>query len=144
MIATYKPSKEGMMLNIREAPNGRCVDKMVGGESAEVEIVERGWCKIPKGYIDARKVVITDGELDETIEPVGDPEPPQEPEDPEEPEAPEGDAIETVTTNCDFAAELRKMTNPQLYDLAVQSGINVKKGANKEALIEAILAAEDE
>ena len=42
------------------------------------------------------------------------------------------------------ADELRKMTNPQLYDLAKNSGIKVKAGMNKDALIEAILAGADD
>ena len=44
----------------------------------------------------------------------------------------------------DEAAELRKMTNPQLYKLAENSGIKVKKGMNKDALIAAILAGSDD
>lgn len=42
------------------------------------------------------------------------------------------------------AAELRKMTNPQLYKLAQDSGIKVKAGMNKDALVEAILAGADD
>ena len=36
------------------------------------------------------------------------------------------------------------MTNPQLYDLAEQSGIHVAKGSTKAELIDAILAGADD
>ena len=36
------------------------------------------------------------------------------------------------------------MTNPQLYKLAQDSGIKVKAGMNKDALVEAILAGADD
>lgn len=43
-----------------------------------------------------------------------------------------------VLTDDDEAAELRKMTNPQLYELCVNSGIKVKKNASKDAMIAAL------
>lgn len=46
----------------------------------------------------------------------------------------------TAEPPADESDELYKMTNPQLYDLAKNSGINVKAGMNKNALVAAILA----
>ena len=44
----------------------------------------------------------------------------------------------SLADDTDEAAELRNMTNPQLYELCVNSGIKVKKNASKDAMIAAL------
>ena len=123
MIATYE---RGKTLNVRKAPNANApvVLVMGSGEKAECLEVRDGWAKLKDGYANASFLLIAE---EAAQEPEAEPEP--EPEQAEEP-------------TDDEAAELRKMTNAQLYDLAEQSGIAVKKGAKKEELIAAILADE--
>lgn len=48
------------------------------------------------------------------------------------------EGLVALTDDGDEAAELRKMTNPQLYDLCVKSGIKVKKNASKDTMIAAL------
>lgn len=157
MFATYNATKPGKTLNIRETPGGTVIDKMADGQTAPVEVVERGWCKLDNGYADASFLTITaeppagfDPDAADsdtaTVETGGS----------ETPETggsgddaandgntePEGNdqTAEPPADDSNEADELRKMTNPQLYKLAKNSGIKVKAGMNKDALIEAILA----
>lgn len=130
MVATYSRGKK---LNVRKepSPTAPVVRKMARGESAECFGVEYGWAKLADGYARADYLQIALGEPEEEEARADADEPEQpEPTESEQPEQPEDDE----------AAELRKMSNPQLYELAVKSGVKVRKGANKDALIAAILA----
>lgn len=49
------------------------------------------------------------------------------------------ESLVALTDDGDDAAELRKMTNPQLYELCEKSGIKVKKNASKDTMIAALL-----
>lgn len=160
MFATYNASKPGKTLNIRETPGGTVIDSMADGHTATVEVIERGWCKLKNGYVDARFLTIT------AEPPAG-----YEPDDDtatvetggsdtaetggsdnnaandganDGNTAPEEGGDQTAEPPANEAGELRKMTNPQLYELAKDSGIKVKAGMNKDALIEAILAGADD
>lgn len=156
MFATYNASKPGKTLNIREAPGGAVIGTLADGHTVPVEVIERGWCKLDDGYADARFLTIT-------AEPPAGYEPADEDDNAtaetggfetnetggsddntanDGNTAPEGskDDPQTAEPPADEAAELYKMTNPHLYDLAKNSGINVKAGMNKNALVEAILA----
>ena len=161
MFATYNATKPGKTPNIREAPGGTVIDKMADGQTAPVEVVERGWCKLDNGYADASFLTITveppagfdpdDAENGTATVETGGSETPEtggsgddaadegntEPED-------NGQTAEPPAGDGNEADELRKMTNPQLYELAKNSGIKVKAGMNKDALIEAILAGADD
>lgn len=141
MIARYERDKE---LNVRNEPrdNARVVGKMRPGEQRDCFEVREGWARVDGGYAKADFLVIKLGDAPAAEKPVEKPveqAPAAAPviEQPaEQAEAPE------PTFDADEASELRKMTNPQLYDLAEKSGIKVKKGAKKEELIAAILADE--
>lgn len=164
MFATYNATNPGKnTLNIREAPGGAVIGTMADGQTAPVEVIERGWCKLDNGYTDARFLTITaeppagfvpdDADDNSATAETGGSEIPEtggsdgdgsndgstEPEngdDDQTAEPPAGDGND--------AAELRKMTNPQLYKLAQDSGIKVKAGMNKDALVAAILAGADD
>ena len=128
--ATYSPDKEGMKLNVREKPvPGAKVVRQITAGSYDAEAVEHGWAKFEDGYADARFLTVTDGAraVADESNPV---------EEPKEAEKPAADD--------DERAALKKMTNPQLYDLAEQSGIHVAKGSTKAELIDAILAGADD
>ena len=129
MKATYSPDKEGTKLNVREnpVPGSKVVRQIAAGEY-DVQAVERGWAKFADGYADARYLTVTDGVTAESA-------PAAEPDEAEK--APEA-------ADDDERAALKKMTNPQLYKLAEQSGIHVAKGSTKAELIDAILAGADD
>lgn len=130
MKATYSPDKEGMKLNVRKEPvPGAKVVRQISAGDYEAEAVEHGWVKFADGYADARFLTVTEGAraVADEGKPV---------EEPKEAEKPAADD--------DERAALKKMTNPQLYDLAEQSGIHVAKGSTKAELIEAILAGADD
>lgn len=130
MKATYSPDKEGMKLNVRKEPvPGAKVVRQISAGDYEAEAVEHGWVRFPDGYADARFLVVTDG----TRAVADEGKPVEEPKEAEKPAA-----------DDDERAALKKMTNPQLYDLAEQSGIHVAKGSTKAELIEAILAGADD
>lgn len=169
MYATYTATTPGMKLNIRNAPNGDCVGELADGTTKPIEKAERGWCELAdgEGFIDARFVAITaeppagyHGDAapatdnteetggSETTE-TGGSETEDDPkagagENPADDGGNAGDGGTAEPPAGDEAAELRKMTNPQLYKLAENSGIKVKKGMNKDALIAAILAGSDD
>lgn len=138
--ATYQRDKK---LRIRKEPSteGEIIGFMEPNESAEVLEVEDGWCKIDGGYIMESLVVLTDD--DEAAEHTAEDDdaateneaPEQEPE---QEQAIDDAADDDTATDDDEAAELRKMTNPQLYELCVNSGIKVKKNASKDAMIAAL------
>lgn len=145
--ATYERNKK---LRIRKEPSteAEIVGYMEHGDSKEVLDVADGWCKVDDGYIMESLVSLTD-DTDEAAE-----QPTEEAETATEDEATEGDTAEAenaegedaegedttaeATDDTDEAAELRKMTNPQLYELCVKSGIKVKKNASKDAMIAAL------
>lgn len=130
MKATYSPDKEGMKLNVRKEPvPGSKVVRQISAGDYDAEAVEHGWVRFPDGYADARFLVVTDG----TRAVADEGKPVEEPEEAEKPDA-----------DDDERAALKKMTNPQLYDLAEQSGIHVAKGSTKAELIDAILAGADD
>ena len=136
MIARYERGKK---LNVRKEPNPNApvVRTMKSGEEAECLEIRDGWAKLQGGFANVSLLIVKLGEaVKQASEAIADalPEQAGEPEEQPEPEAPVADD--------DEAAELRKMTNPQLYELAEQSGIKVKKGATKAELIAAILADE--
>lgn len=160
MFATYNASKPGKTLNIRETPGGTVIDSMADGHTVPVEVIERGWCKLEDGYADARFLTITaeppagyeaaaddddataetggsetneTGGSDNNATNDGNTDPEGGKDDPQTAEPPANEAD-----------ELHKMTNPQLYELAKNSGINVKAGMNKDALVAAILAGADD
>lgn len=138
--ATYQRDKK---LRIRKEPSteGEIIGFMEPNESAEVLEVVDGWCKIDGGYIMESLVVLTDD--DEAAEHTAEDDdaateneaPEQEPE---QEQAIDDAADDETATDDDEAAELRKMTNPQLYELCVNSGIKVKKNASKDAMIAAL------
>lgn len=144
MIATYKPTKEGRTLNVREEPNGSAavVRKMPeGGERCD--LVEKGWCRLEGGWADARFLTVTDGEPKpatadrpgasgahaEAAVPAG-----SKPD--EKPDAP---APIAADASGDRSA-LEDMTIPELRKLAEGSGIHLAKGLKKAAIIDAILS----
>ena len=60
MFATYNATNPGKnTLNIRATPGGAVIDTMADGQTAPVEVIERGWCKLDNGYADARFLTIT-------------------------------------------------------------------------------------
>lgn len=125
-IATYNRDKR---LNVRAEPTkgARVLRQMRKGDSEECFGIEDGWSKLHDGYAMAKFLEFerVPGEPAETAE-----EPARESA--EEPHAGAPDAGDGRET-------LRKMTNPELYDLAAQSGVKVKKGARKEEIIDALL-----
>lgn len=165
MYATYTATEPGKKLAVRNAPNGDCVAKLIDGTTKQIEKAERGWCELAdgEGFIDARFVAITaeppagyqedDAPASDNAEKTGGSETTETGGSETEGNAGAGegenagDAGDGGTAEPpagDEAAELRKMTNPQLYKLAENSGIKVKKGMNKDALIAAILAGSDD
>lgn len=130
--ATYQRDKK---LRIRKEPSteAEIIGFMEPNESAEVLEVADGWCKIDGGYIMESLVVLTDDDeaAEQTAE---DDDAAFDNEAPEQEQATEGE----TANDDDEAAELRKMTNPQLYELCVNSGIKVKKNASKDAMIAAL------
>ena len=143
MIAKYERGKK---LNVRERPNpgARVVGVMLPGDAAECEQVKDGWAKLRGGYANAAYLTIEEGEAcDSAVEPV------RAPGDAAEPEAAPAEVAEAAPEavvavgapeDDDEAEGLRKLTNPELYDLAQQSGVKVKKGTKKEDIIAALLA----
>lgn len=134
--ATYQRDKK---LRIRKEPStdSEIVGFMEPNESAEVLETADGWCKIDGGYIMESLVVLTDD--DEAAEHTAeDDDAATENEAPEQEQAIDDAADDETATDDDEAAELRKMTNPQLYELCVNSGIKVKKNASKDAMIAAL------
>lgn len=128
MKATYSPDKEGMKLNVRKEPvPGAKVVRQIPAGDYDAEAVEHGWVRFADGYADARFLTVTDGA---TVE--------RKTAEPDEAEK------ATEAADDDERAALKKMTNPQLYDLAEQSGIHVAKGSTKAELIDAILAGADD
>lgn len=126
MVATYERNKT---LNVRESPSpsAKVVRVMRPGDQVVVEEIREGWARLADGFAQVAYLVVRLGDaLAENVDAVA-----------EAKEAPEATGPEPEP---DEAAELRKMTNQQLYTLAEQSGIKVKKGANKQELIDAILA----
>lgn len=161
MFATYNASKPGKTLNIREAPGGTVIDSMADGCTVPVKVIERGWCKLEDGYADARFLTITaeppagyesDADGDNATAETGGSETTEtgglgESVADDAQTVPEGggdDDVQTAEPPADEAEELLKMTNPQLYELAQNSGIKVKAGMNKDALVAAILAGADD
>lgn len=164
MFATYNATNPGKnTLNIREAPGGAVIDTMADGQTVPVEVIERGWCKLDNGYADARFLTITaeppagfgpdnaDGNSataetggSETSETGGSGDDDSNDGNTEPENANDDKTAEPPADDGNDAAELRKMTNPQLYKLAKDSGIKVKAGMNKDALVEAILAGADD
>ena len=114
---------------MKKAPCGALRNLLFFAGSYDAEAVEHGWAKFEDGYADARFLVVTDGAraVADESKPV---------EEPKEAEKPASDD--------DERAALKKMTNPQLYDLAEQSGIHVAKGSTKAELIDSILAGADD
>lgn len=135
MIATYEPTQVGKRLNVREKPrsDAKVVRTMEAGSERAVA-VECGWVKLADGYADARFMTVTEDAHE--AEPAAEPE--KEPEAEPEPQASEPDGEDEAR------ARLKKMTNPQLYKLAQDSGIKVAKGSTKAELVEAILNGADE
>lgn len=140
--ATYQRDKK---LRIRKEPSteGEIIGFMEPNESAEVLEVADGWCKIDGGYIMESLVVLTDDDeaaeqTAEDDEAAAEDETPEQEQPTEDDTASEDDATDDTATDDDEAAELRKMTNPQLYELCVNSGIKVKKNASKDAMIAAL------
>lgn len=122
MIATYKPTKPDMKLNVREHPrqNAGVVNQIAEGEY-EAEAVIKGWAKLEGGYADARFLTVADGERKEIKTEKA---PSVEVAKPEHAQA-EPDGYEEARAN------LKKMTNQQLYKLADESGIKVAKGSTR-------------
>ena len=164
MFATYNSPNPDANLRVRETPGGTVIDKIPNGSTVAVEVVERGWCKLDNGYADASFLTITaeppagfdpdDAEDSATAETGGS----DTPETVGSDENATNDGVSEGNTELEGngqtaeppadegneADELRKMTNPKLYELAKNSGIKVKAGMNKDALIEAILAGADD
>lgn len=148
MKATYSPSKQGKKLNVREQPRSdAAVVRTMEAGTVETHEVANGWVKLEDGYADARFMTVTDGdgepekadapEPEDVDEKVSEPEAVEDKEtEPEEAEGTDGDE--------DARKRLKKMTNPQLYKLAEDSGIKVAKGSTKAELIDAILNGADE
>lgn len=140
--ATYQRDKK---LRIRKDPSteGEIIGFMEPGESAEVLETADGWCKIDGGYIMESLVVLTNDDeaaeqTTEDEEAAAEDEAPEQEHVTEDETANDDDAADDTATDDDEAAELRKMTNPQLYELCVNSGIKVKKNASKDAMIAAL------
>ena len=140
--ATYQRDKK---LRIRKEPSteAEIIGFMEPGESAEVLETVDGWCKIDDGYIMESLVVLTDDDeaaeqTAEDDEAAAEDEAPEQEQPTEDDTANDDDAADDTATDDDEAAELRKMTNPQLYELCVNSGIKVKKNASKDAMIAAL------
>lgn len=141
--ATYQRDKK---LRIRKEPSteAEIIGFMEPGESAEVLETADGWCKIDGGYIMESLVVLTDDDeaaeqTAEDDEAAAKNEAPEQEQANEDETAEDNDAVaDDTATDDDEAAELRKMTNPQLYELCVNSGIKVKKNASKDAMIAAL------
>lgn len=164
MFATYNATNPGKnTLNIRATPGGAVIDTMADGQTAPVEVIERGWCKLDNGYADARFLTITseppagfipdDADDNNATAETGCSENPEtggsdgdgsNSGSTETENGNDGQTSEPPAGDGNDAAELRKMTNPQLYKLAQDSGIKVKAGMNKDALVEAILAGADD
>ncbi len=117
MFATYD---NGLVLNIRSAPDGDIVGQIPSGTTVEVESVNGAWCKIDGGYIRADLVTLSDGGDPEAAEPAADCA--------GDPEAAED-------------SELWKMTVPQLCKLAADSGIGIASSVTKKADIIAAITA---
>lgn len=134
--ATYQRGKK---LRIRKEPSteGEIIGFMEPDESAEVLEIADGWCKIDGGYIIKSLVVLTDDDEapEQTAE---DGESTTDDEAPEQEQATDAAEDGDTDTDDDETAELRKMTNPQLYELCVNSGVKVKKNASKDAMIAAL------
>lgn len=123
MYATYDPiNPDNHTLNVRSEPRAgsEVIGGIAAGQTVEVESVERGWCKLSDGYVDARFVTVTAGDGETESDADGESE----------------DGSEGASAD---AGELRDMTNSQLRKLAEDSGIKVKGNLGKEALIAAIL-----
>lgn len=138
MKATYSPSKQGKKLNVREQPRSdAAVVRTMEAGTVETHEVANGWVKLEDGYADARFMTVTDGDGEPEKADAPEPEAVEDKEtEPEEAEGTEGDE--------DARKRLKKMTNPQLYKLAEDSGIKVAKGSTKAELIDAILNGADE
>ena len=152
MFATYNASKPGKTLNIRETPGGTVIDSMADGHTVPVEVIERGWCKLEDGYADARFLTITTeppagykaaADDDDATAETGGSDDNATNDGNTDPEGGKDDS-QTAEPPANEADELHKMTNPQLYELAKNSGIKVKAGMNKDALVAAILAGADD
>lgn len=130
MEAVYKPTKKGRKLNVRAEPNATAeVVRQIDGGAQECFEVDRGWARLADGYADARFLVVREAEQADEPEPMPEEQPDAE-EAAEQADEPEG------------RAALMKMTNAELRKLAEGSGISVPKGANKEEIVNAILADE--
>ena len=130
MIAKYE---RGKSLNVREAPSpaARVVRQMRPGEEAECLEIRDGWAKLKDGFANVALLVVKASDaLRSVAEAMSD----------AAVAAQEGEQPEVGQELDDEAEALRKMTNPQLYDLAEQSGIKVRKGAKKDEIIAALLA----
>lgn len=131
-------------LNIRKEPRSgaEVVREAAFGEELNVSLVHDNWCAGDDGFFMARFVDIVDCEAREIAE-----EAPGEPEPGPDADgsgtvggAEEDTAVEAATDG--EAAELNKMRVPELVRLANDSGIEVKAGAKKDEIIEAILHAD--
>lgn len=128
-------------LNIRKEPRAgaEVIREAAYGEELNVSLVHDGWCTCEDGFCMCKFVDIIDGEKAEETS-----DKPVSAHD-EGDQAPEGasahDAAKETATG-DEAAELNKLKVPELIKLAKDSGIEVKAGANKGELIEAILNAD--
>lgn len=141
MKATVK-AKNG--LNIRKEPRtgAEVIREAVYGEELNVSLVHDNWCMGDEGHFMSKFVDIVDGEAREKPE-----EAPEEPvSGPDagesEPEGASADDAAGEATTGDEAAELNKLKVPELMQLAKDSGIEVKAGAKKAEIIEAILNAD--
>ncbi|MEG0790989.1 MAG: Rho termination factor N-terminal domain-containing protein [Gordonibacter sp.] len=131
-------------LNIRKEPRtgAEVIREAAHREELNVSLVHGGWCACEDGFCMCQFVDIVDGTAREKTE-----------EAPEKPasgpdagnSAPEGapadNAAGEATTGGE-AAELNKLKVPELAKLAKDSGIEVKAGAKKAEIIEAILNAD--
>ena len=145
MMATYNRESK---LNVRKAPSPSAdvVGVMRPGDTAAVEVIEGGWCKVDDGYIRADLVTVRlegDCELAEKSDGGNG-----------EAAAGEGDqaaanagesagGVDTVGSNAsdDDAEALQAMTIPQLRELAEQSDIKIPSTVKKkDDIIAAILA----
>lgn len=140
ITATYERDKK---LRIRKEPStdAEIVGRMSHGDTAEVLEVADGWCKIDGGYIMDSLVTITD-DGDEAAEQTSEGAETATEGEADDGESADGETAEDDTAEAtddgDEAAELRKMTNPQLYELCEKSGIKMKKNASKETMIAAL------
>lgn len=113
MLAKYD---NGLVLNVRNRPNGQIVDQIASGTAFDVEWVEDGWLKIKSGYVNASFVSLLDGD-DESRQ-----------------SSPDEDI--SCSPNADDAddyEELSKMKIAELRDLAAASGIDVPSTVTKKA-----------